>query len=164
MEHLKIIAILALTSLLLSCGSQKQGSTEDYTGKIDSLLTELRILDDSLNSLKIREIQHINDSLRKFYDTAQVRDSQSRKFRLSEESRDILKWYGNVSREINYSRSHLRALKKEFKDEDLPDSTKKTRLGKEKKIITSIRERFDEEFESLKKNVEALLKLQNRDE
>jgi hypothetical protein len=164
MKHLKIIAVLALTGLMLSCGSQEQESTQDHSGEIDSLLTELRMMDDSLNSINIREIQHINDSLEQFYDTAQVRDSQAREFRLYEESRNILKWYGNVNREINYSRSHLRAMKKEFKSEDLPGNTKKERLKKEKQIVASIKERFDEEFESLKKEVRALLKLQKGNE
>ena len=159
MNHYKILMIVVLTGLLFSCTSQKQES-EDYSREIDSLLTDLRALDDSLNTLNIREVQRINDSLSLYYDTAQVQDAQERKFRLYEQSRDILQWYGNVNREINYSRSHLRALKDEFKNPDIPDSTKRKKLQKEKQIIVSIQERFDEEYESLGKEVKELLNSQ----
>lgn len=159
MNHYKILMIVVLTGLLFSCTSQKQES-KDYSREIDSLLTDLRALDDSLNTLNIREVQRINDSLSLYYDTAQVQDTQERKFRLYEQSRDILQWYGNVNREINYSRSHLRALKDEFKNPDIPDSTKRKKLQKEKQIIVSIQERFDEEYESLGKEVKELLNSQ----
>ena len=160
MRNLKITVVLALTGLMLSCSPQKQEERKDYLHQIDSLLTELRILDDSLNTLNIREVQRINDSLSLYYDTTQVQDTQERKFRLYEQSRDILQWYGNVNREINYSRSHLRALKDEFKNPDIPDSTKRKKLQKEKQIIVSIQERFDEEYESLGKEVKELLNSQ----
>jgi len=157
MRNLKITVVLALTGLMLSCSPQKQEERKDYSHQIDSLLTELRILDDSLNTLNIQEVQRINESFKEFYDTAQVRDTQERRSRLYEDSQNILKWYGNVNREINYSRSHLRAMKKEFESEEISNSAKQKKLKEEKQIVASIKERFDQEYESLKKEVEALL-------
>ena len=161
MRYLKVLVIPLLTGLILSCTSKKQEQGKDYSGEIDSLLTELRILDDSLNTLNIQKVQRINESFKKFYDTAQVRDTQARKFRLYEDSQNILKWYGNLNREINYIRSHLRAMKKEFKGEDITETTKQRRLSEEREIVESIKQRFNQEYESLKQEVKALLNRQS---
>ncbi|MFP4619714.1 MAG: hypothetical protein ACLFM7_00235 [Bacteroidales bacterium] len=163
MNGFKILMLLLLTGLMFSCTSQKQEG-QDYSEEIDSMLTKLRVLGDSLDSLNIREVQQINKSYWKYYDTAQVRDTQDIKFRLYEKSQNILKWYGNVNREINYSRSHLKSIKEEFKNEDIPDSTKKKKLKEEKQIVSSIQKRFEKEYQSLKKEVEALLNRKSIDE
>lgn len=163
MSYLRIFIFLVLTGSVFSCNTNKQ-DRKDYSPEIDSLLTELRTLDDSLNSLNIREVQKLNDSLRAYYDTAEVQDTQERRFRVYERSRNIIQWYGNVNREINYSRSHLRALREKFEREKLPDSTKKKEFEEERQIFASIKDRFDEEYESLKKEMEDLLNRQGINE
>lgn len=147
---------MVLAFPLFFCTCQKQDG-EDYSREIDSLLTELRALNDSLSSLNIREVQRLNDSLSKFYNTPEKIDTQETRFYLYERSQDIMKWYGNLNREINYSRSHLKALKKDFESEELSDSTKEKELEEERRIINSLKDRFKEEYQSLRKEVEALL-------
>jgi len=163
MRYANIVVLLALIVPVLFSTCQKQDG-EDYSQEIDSLLTELRAMDDSLSSLNIREVQQINDSLSPFYNESQKIDTQDKRFYLYERSQDIMKWYGNLNREINYSRSHLKALKEDFESEELPDSTKEKKLKEERRIISSIRERFEKEYQSLRKEVDALLNRHRIDE
>ena len=113
--------------LMFACKERVQ-KRKDYTGEIDSLLMELREMDDSLATLRIPKVQYINDSLSNVYDTAEVMDTLGKRYQRYNQSRDVLNWYDNVNREINFSRSHLNALKRKFKENDLPDSTKKKEL------------------------------------
>lgn len=163
MKKPAIFVLLLLASIIFSCSGDKE-SEKNYRKEIDSLLTELRMMDDSLKTIEIQRVQYLNDSLRRFYDTAKISDTIDRRWEIYRRSRNIMDWYDNVNREINFSRSHLRSMKTKFKNTDLPDSSKNKELRKEKEIISSIHERFDEEYDGLRMEVEALLNRQSADE
>ena len=156
MPRLKILALLVLAFMLFACKQNKE-SVPDRSQEIDSLLSELRPLDERLDTLNIRKVQYIYDSLQTFYDTTEIRDTLIKRHRLYMQSRNVLNWYANINSEINFSRSHLNALKTQFKRNDMADSAKLQELKKEKQIIASIKERFNGEYKSLRREVRALL-------
>lgn len=159
MSRLKILVLLVLACILFDC-KQKKESVPDRSQEIDSLLTELRHLNKRLDTLNIHKVQYIYDSLKTFYDTTEIRDTLIKRHQLYIQSRNMLNWYDNINSEINFSRSHLNALKTKFKRNDIRDSAKLQELKKEKQIIASIKERFNGEYESLRREVRALLNRQ----
>ena len=121
---LKNILYFAIGALMLvACNDSKESLK--YAKDIDSLLTELHRMDDSLNNLEIRQVQYLHDSLSRFYDTTEVRDTLDQRIRHLRHSERILNWYDNVHREITYSKSHLKAMKEQFHSSRLADTTKR---------------------------------------
>lgn len=160
-----IFAVILIIFGLVACKPEKP--SDGHQHQIDSLLTELKYMNDSLNSLRIQRVQQLHDSLRKHHDTTRVANlAETRRQSLTDsteagnqrlkEAGDVLNWYDNIYREITFSRSHLRTLQQQMQQSRL-DSATIREIKKEKEIVGGLKERFDQEYRGLKKAIRQLL-------
>ncbi len=150
----KLLALILIIFGLYSCKPDQPA--QQHQQQIDSLLTRLGQMNEQLNSLRIREVQQFHDSLKRHYDTIQPVDSSARSFKHMQRSTNLLNWYDNITREITFSRSHLRSLERQM-DGQPPDSSVIKQITKEKQIVGNLEERFGEEYRELQKAMKELL-------
>ena len=150
-----LLAVILIIFGLFSCRPDE--SPTRHQQQVDSLLTELKRMNDSLNSLNIQEVQRIHDSLSRYYDTTAVVDTVEQTRQQLEEARNVLNWYDNIDREITFSRSHLRSLERQIKKKEV-DTVVVREINTEKQIVAGLRERFPTEYRGLQQAIDTLLK------
>lgn len=160
-----IFAVILIIFGLAACKPERPADGQQR--QVDSLLTELKAMNDSLNSLRIQEVQQLHDSLRMHYDTTRMVDAAEAGSQLLTDTAkagnqrlknagDVLNWYDNIYREITFSRSHLRTLQRQMQDSRV-DSATIREIQKEKEIVDGLKERFDQEYRGLRKAIRQLL-------
>jgi uncharacterized protein YcfL len=149
-----LLALFLIIFGLYSCRPDEQHTR--YHHQMDSLLTELEKMDEELNSLKIRKVEQIHDSLALYYDTTRVTDTLQHRHQTYVQSRNILQWYDHIDREITFSRSHLKALQRQNMNKRL-DTVTIQELEKEKQIVGNLKERFGLELQGLRRQIGLLL-------
>ena len=150
-----ILAVILIIFALFSCRPEQAPTRHQQ--QIDSLLTELKRMNDSMDRLNIQEVQRIHDSLSRYYDTTGVADTVEQTRQQLEAARNVLNWYDNIDREITFSRSHLRSLERQIKRKKT-DTTVIQEINKEKQIVSGLRERFGTEYRGLQNAINTLLK------
>ena len=149
-----LLPAILIIFTLFSC--RPEGPATNHGQQIDSLQTELRKMNGKLNSLDIQRVQHIHDSLSRYYDTTAVTDTLESRHRKLQQARDVLNWYDNIDREITFSRSHLRAMERQASRKK-KDTTIQNEIDKEKQIISGLKERFSGQYRELRQAVDQLL-------
>jgi hypothetical protein len=160
-----IFVVIFIIFGLVACKPEKPSDGQQR--QVDSLLTELKVMNDSLNSLRIQRVQQLHDSLRMHHDTASVRDTTEAGSQLLtdtseggdqrlKDAGDVLNWYDNIYREITFSRSHLRTLQQQMQQSRV-DSATIREIQKEKEIVDGLKERFDQEYRGLREAIRQLL-------